>query len=231
MDDLHLFNEYNNMNSFEEELIINGENLLQSELSLEGQSSNSNVITENTHVAVAAANNNTMNNSSLQENTGDCSLNQYAFSEEPLLLSPMSQSLEECSTVVAPNNIPKETQEKHDDQHSKENREELQNRKSKRCRNSSQIQDHIIAERKRRENLTKMFIALSAVIPRLKKMDKASIIKDAINYVKYLQKTVKDLQEQNMKRKNMESVVDHDFSMTKDELVKKLMEDLLETHD
>ncbi|KAJ1415461.1 Myc-type, basic helix-loop-helix [Sesbania bispinosa] len=210
--------------------------------------------------------------------------------------------------------IPKETHKKHyDDEQSKEKREELQNRKSKRCRSSSQIQDHIIAERKRRENLTKMFIALSAVIPGLKKMDKASIMKNAINYVKYLQKSVKDLQEQNMKRKNMESVVclrneksnivtvadnykplnrspiievrvlakdvfirvvcenrknvlvkllakleahnlsvvgsntipfgnstlnititarvDNDFSMTKDELVKKLMEDLLETYD
>ncbi|KAJ1415467.1 Myc-type, basic helix-loop-helix [Sesbania bispinosa] len=174
MDDCHLFNEY--MNSFEEELINNGEISLQSELSLEGQSSNSNFTTQNIHVAVAAGNNNTMNIAS-------------------------SESLEEC-TVVVPNNIPNETHEKHyDDEQSKENQEELQNRKSKRCRSSSQIQDHIIAERKRRENLTKLFIALSAVVPGLKRMDKASIIKNTIEYVKCLQKSVKDLEEQTKKRK------------------------------
>ncbi|KAJ1415462.1 Myc-type, basic helix-loop-helix [Sesbania bispinosa] len=189
MDDCHLFNEY--MNSFEEELSNNGEISLQSELSLEGQSSSSNFTTENIHVA-AADNNNTMNNSLSEENT-DFSLKQH-------------ESLEEC-TVVVPNNIPKETHDKHyDDEQSKENQEELQNRKSKRCRSSSQIQDHIIAERKRRENLTKLFIALSAVIPGLKRMDKASIIKKAIDYVKCLQNRVKDLEEQSKKRKT-ESMV------------------------
>ncbi|KAJ1439585.1 Myc-type, basic helix-loop-helix [Sesbania bispinosa] len=194
MDDCYLFNEYNYMNSFEEDLIINGEISLQSELSLEGQSSNSNFTTQNIHVA-AADNNNTMNNSLSEENT-DFSLKQHASSE----------CLEE-STVVVQNNIPKETHEKHyDDEQSKENQEELQNRKSKRCRNSSQIQDHIIAERKRRENLTKLFIALSAVVPGLKRMDKASIIKKAIDYVKCLQNRVKDLEEQSKKRKT-ESMV------------------------
>ncbi|KAJ1439592.1 Myc-type, basic helix-loop-helix [Sesbania bispinosa] len=190
MDDCPLFNEYNYMNSFEEELMINGEISLQSELSLEGQSSNSNFTTQNIHVA-AAGNNNTMNNSLLSEENTDFSLKQHASSE----------SLEEC-TVVVPNNIPKETHEKHyDDEQSKENQEELQNRKSKRCRSSSQIQDHIIAERKRRENLTKLFIALSAVVPGLKRMDKASIIKNTIEYVKCLQKSVKDLEEQTKQRK------------------------------
>ncbi|KAJ1439581.1 Helix-loop-helix DNA-binding domain superfamily [Sesbania bispinosa] len=37
-------------------------------------------------------------------------------------------------------------------------------------------------------------------------MDKASIVNNAINYVKYLQKSVKDLEEENKKRK-VESVV------------------------
>ncbi|KAJ6315266.1 hypothetical protein OIU78_018702 [Salix suchowensis] len=54
----------------------------------------------------------------------------------------------------------------------------------------SQSQDHIIAERKRREKLSQRFIALSAVVPGLKKMDKASVLGDAIKYLKQLQDKV-----------------------------------------
>lgn len=57
------------------------------------------------------------------------------------------------------------------------------------------LQDHVIAERKRREKLSKKFIALSAVVPDLKKMDKASILEDAIKYMKQLQEKVKNLEE------------------------------------
>ncbi|KAK6136935.1 hypothetical protein DH2020_029323 [Rehmannia glutinosa] len=67
-------------------------------------------------------------------------------------------------------------------------------------------QDHIIAERKRREKLSQRFIALSALVPGLKRMDKASILGDAIKYMKQLQDKVKTLEEQNKKR-TMESFV------------------------
>ncbi|KAA8536325.1 hypothetical protein F0562_028803 [Nyssa sinensis] len=70
----------------------------------------------------------------------------------------------------------------------------------------SQTQDHIIAERKRREKLSQRFIALSAIVPGLKKMDKASVLGDAIKYMKQLQEQVKILEEQTRK-KSMESVV------------------------
>ncbi|KAJ6299182.1 hypothetical protein OIU76_020204 [Salix suchowensis] len=70
----------------------------------------------------------------------------------------------------------------------------------------SQSQDHIIAERKRREKLSQRFIALSAVVPGLKKMDKASVLGDAIKYLKQLQDKVHTLEEQT-KRKTMESVI------------------------
>ncbi|OAY45295.1 transcription factor bHLH18 [Manihot esculenta] len=70
----------------------------------------------------------------------------------------------------------------------------------------SQTQDHIIAERKRREKLSQRFIALSAIVPGLKKMDKASVLGDAIKYLKQLQERVKTLEEQT-KKKTMESVV------------------------
>ncbi|KAJ4966860.1 hypothetical protein NE237_018709 [Protea cynaroides] len=73
-------------------------------------------------------------------------------------------------------------------------------------RSNSHSQDHIIAERKRREKLNQRFIALSAIVPGLKKMDKASVLGDAIKYMQHLQGRVKILEEQAMK-KTTESVV------------------------
>ncbi|XP_041016564.1 transcription factor bHLH18-like [Juglans microcarpa x Juglans regia] len=70
----------------------------------------------------------------------------------------------------------------------------------------SNAQDHIMAERKRREKLSLRFIALSAIVPGLKKMDKASVLGDAIKYVKELQERVNLLEEQTKKR-TVESVV------------------------
>ncbi|XP_058081533.1 transcription factor bHLH25-like [Magnolia sinica] len=70
----------------------------------------------------------------------------------------------------------------------------------------SHTQDHIIAERRRREKLSQKFIALSAIVPGLKKMDKASVLGDAIKYLKQLQDRVKTLEDQTVK-KTVESVV------------------------
>ncbi|KAK8472471.1 hypothetical protein PHAVU_002G216700 [Phaseolus vulgaris] len=68
--------------------------------------------------------------------------------------------------------------------------------------------DHIIAERKRREKLSQRFIALSALVPGLQKTDKASILGDAINYLKQLQEKVKALEEERNMKKTVESVQD-----------------------
>ncbi|KAL3538747.1 hypothetical protein ACH5RR_002113 [Cinchona calisaya] len=70
----------------------------------------------------------------------------------------------------------------------------------------AQAQDHIMAERKRREKLSQRFIALSALVPGLKKMDKASVLGDAIKYLKQLQEKVTNLEEETRKR-SMERVV------------------------
>ncbi|XP_030466140.1 transcription factor NAI1-like [Syzygium oleosum] len=67
-------------------------------------------------------------------------------------------------------------------------------------------QEHVIAERKRRQKLSQSFIALSAIIPGLKKIDKASILGDAIKYMKQLQERIKKLEEEVAVR-NEESVV------------------------
>ncbi|KAJ6288257.1 hypothetical protein OIU76_024283 [Salix suchowensis] len=73
-------------------------------------------------------------------------------------------------------------------------------------RSALRVQDHIMAERKRREKLSQQFIALSAIVPGLKKMDKASVLEDAMMYMKQLQEQLKELQDQT-KTKTMESVV------------------------
>jgi hypothetical protein len=67
-------------------------------------------------------------------------------------------------------------------------------------RPASQNQDHIMAERKRREKLSQRFIALSKIVPGLKKMDKASVLGDAIKYVKQLQDQVKGLEDEARRR-------------------------------
>ncbi|KEH28663.1 helix loop helix DNA-binding domain protein [Medicago truncatula] len=66
----------------------------------------------------------------------------------------------------------------------------------KRGRSSSQCIDHIMAERKRRQELSEKFIALSATIPGLSKTDKASILREAIDYVKQLKERVDELEKQ-----------------------------------
>ncbi|XP_022751164.1 transcription factor bHLH19-like isoform X1 [Durio zibethinus] len=67
-------------------------------------------------------------------------------------------------------------------------------------------QEHVIAERKRREKLSQRFISLSTLIPGLKKTDKASILGDAIKYLKQLQERVTTLEEQ-VAKKTVESVI------------------------
>uniref|UniRef100_A0A7N0T4H1 BHLH domain-containing protein n=1 Tax=Kalanchoe fedtschenkoi TaxID=63787 RepID=A0A7N0T4H1_KALFE len=61
---------------------------------------------------------------------------------------------------------------------------------------SSGAQNHIMAERKRRENLTQLFIALSALVPGLKKMDKASVLAETVKHLKQLQDRIKTLEDQ-----------------------------------
>uniref|UniRef100_A0A7C9A3Y8 BHLH domain-containing protein n=1 Tax=Opuntia streptacantha TaxID=393608 RepID=A0A7C9A3Y8_OPUST len=67
--------------------------------------------------------------------------------------------------------------------------------RSKRKREANQAQAHIMAERKRRELLGQRFIALSTIIPDLKKTDKMSVLGEAIKYLRQLQEKVKNLEE------------------------------------
>ncbi|KAL0377960.1 UNVERIFIED_CONTAM: Transcription factor [Sesamum radiatum] len=79
-------------------------------------------------------------------------------------------------------------------------------RRTTRSRPPSQTYDHIVAERRRRELLSKRFAILSGMIPGLTKMDKTSVLGDAINYLNQLQERVDTLEKQATKQ-TMESVV------------------------
>lgn len=70
----------------------------------------------------------------------------------------------------------------------------------------SQTYDHIIAERKRREQLSQLFVALSSIVPGLKKTDKTSVLGEGVKYLKQLQERVKTLEDQTRKQ-TIESVV------------------------
>ncbi|KAL0359976.1 UNVERIFIED_CONTAM: Transcription factor [Sesamum radiatum] len=78
-----------------------------------------------------------------------------------------------------------------------------------------QAQDHLVAERKRRERLGQLFITLSKVVPGLKKLDKASLLEDAIKYLKALQERVNALEEEDQvvkKSSSMMNMDDHDYN-------------------
>ncbi|KAJ0558259.1 putative transcription factor bHLH family [Helianthus annuus] len=54
--------------------------------------------------------------------------------------------------------------------------------------------NHVEAERQRRENLNKRFYALRSVVPNVSKMDKASLLADAVCYINELKQKVDELE-------------------------------------
>ncbi|KAL5714755.1 hypothetical protein ACHQM5_016670 [Ranunculus cassubicifolius] len=69
-------------------------------------------------------------------------------------------------------------------------------RASKSSAKTSCSHDHLTAERRRREKLSQQFIALSAMVPGLKRMDKVSVLGDCMKYIRHLQERLKTLEQQ-----------------------------------
>ncbi|XP_010555452.1 PREDICTED: transcription factor bHLH19-like [Tarenaya hassleriana] len=80
-------------------------------------------------------------------------------------------------------------------------------RESARVRSSVLAKEHVLAERKRREMLSERFIALSSLLPGLKKSDKVTVLENAIMHIKELQERVMQLGEEKEASKETESMI------------------------
>lgn len=76
--------------------------------------------------------------------------------------------------------------------------------------------NHVEAERQRREKLNQRFYALRAVVPNISKMDKASLLGDAISYITELQKKLKEMESEKDAPQNPPDV---DVQMGKNEVI------------
>ncbi|WCJ20645.1 Basic helix-loop-helix (bHLH) DNA-binding family protein [Euphorbia peplus] len=74
--------------------------------------------------------------------------------------------------------------------------------------------NHVEAERQRREKLNQRFYALRAVVPNVSKMDKASLLGDAISYIKELKSKLQDTEcDKEELEKQVESMKKKDMSL------------------
>ncbi|XP_026658143.2 transcription factor bHLH35-like isoform X2 [Phoenix dactylifera] len=78
---------------------------------------------------------------------------------------------------------------------------------------------YLVTEKNRREKLKEKLYALRSVVPNITKMDKASIIKDAINYIQQLQEQEKMLQSEISELEMSHELADIFYDMEQDDVL------------
>uniref|UniRef100_A0ACD5XDR9 Uncharacterized protein n=1 Tax=Avena sativa TaxID=4498 RepID=A0ACD5XDR9_AVESA len=91
---------------------------------------------------------------------------------------------------------------------------QLQAPAERRGRAPGNAQEHVIAERKRREKLQQQFVSLATIVPGLKKTDKISLLGGTIEYVKQLEEKVQALEEQGARRSSESTVFETKCSIS-----------------
>ncbi|XP_034216190.1 transcription factor MYC2-like isoform X1 [Prunus dulcis] len=81
-----------------------------------------------------------------------------------------------------------------------------------------QLLNHVEAERQRREKLNHRFYVLRSVVPNVSKMDRSSLLADAVAYINQLKAKIEELEDkiqsqpQNPKRENVSNADHHHYS-------------------
>ncbi|KAJ7945101.1 transcription factor MYC2-like [Quillaja saponaria] len=69
--------------------------------------------------------------------------------------------------------------------------------------------DNVEAERQRRQNLNRRFYELRSAVPKISKMDKASLLSDAVTYINELKAKNKELESKLQHVQNLSNCVTH----------------------
>ncbi|CAN6336523.1 unnamed protein product [Urochloa humidicola] len=90
-------------------------------------------------------------------------------------------------------------------------------RRSRAAAHQWNAQEHVIAERKRREKMQQQFVALATIVPDLTKTDKISLLGSTIKYVKQLEEKVKTLKGQSARRMSTRTVFESKCHISADD--------------
>ncbi|KAI5067164.1 hypothetical protein GOP47_0017692 [Adiantum capillus-veneris] len=82
---------------------------------------------------------------------------------------------------------------------------------AKKCSNSSKNLDY---ERQRRRKINENLYALRSLVPKISKMDKASVVSDAISYVQSLQRQVEEVNKEVQALKSWENIINKNVLST-----------------